>query len=251
MFSSYNPYSLEGKTILLTGASSGIGQATAIECSRLGASVVITGRNEQRLQETLDSMPNKQNHISLVADITTEDGLNHIINSVNQLDGVVLCAGKGLTLPLQFATREKFNEIFEINFFAPIELLRSLYKKKLVNKGTSVVFVSSIGGTRTFQPGNGVYGSSKSAFNAIMKFSAREFSPKRIRVNSVCPGMIETPFIHRGTLTDADFKRDMEKYPLKRYGNPKDIALGIVYLLSDASSWMTGQSLVIDGGLTL
>ena len=251
MNTQYNPYSLDGKTILLTGASSGIGKATAIECSKLGATVIITGRNEQRLQETLDGMPNKGKHNSIVADITTEDGLEHIINSVNQLDGVVLCAGKGLTLPLQFATREKFNEIFEVNFFAPVELLRILYKKKKLNKGASVVFVSSIGGTRTALPGNGVYGASKSAFNTIMKFSAREFSQKKIRVNSVCPGMVDTPFIHRGTLTDDDFKQDMEKYPLKRYGNPKDIALGIVYLLSDASSWMTGQSLVIDGGLTM
>ena len=246
-----NPFSLEGKTILVTGASSGIGQATAIECSKLGAAVVITGRNEQRLQETLEGISNKDKHVSLVADITTEGGLSHIINSVNHLDGVVLCAGKGLTLPLQFATREYFNDIFEINFFAPVELLRNLYKKKLLNLEASVVFVSSIGGNRIALPGNGVYGASKSAFNTIMKFSAREFSQRRIRVNSVCPGMVDTPFIHRGTLTDEDFKRDMEKYPLKRYGNPKDIALGIIFLLSDASSWMTGQSLVIDGGLTL
>ena len=251
MGADYNPFSLENKNILLTGASSGIGQTTAIECSKLGANVFITGRNEQRLKETLNNMRNSERHTSIISDITTEEGLIHIVNSVHDLDGVVLCAGKGLTLPLQFATREKFNEIFEINFFAPVELLRLLYKKRKLKKEASVVFVSSIGGTRCFLPGNGIYGASKSAFNTIMKFSAREFAQRKIRVNSVCPGMVDTPFIHRGTLTDDDFKQDMEKYPLKRYGIPKDIALGIVYLLSDASSWMTGQSLVIDGGLTM
>lgn len=251
MDTSYNPFSLEGKTILVTGASSGIGRTTAIECSKLGASVIITGRNESRLQNTLNEMSNQERHISILADITTDDGLNHLVNAIDHLGGLVLCAGKGLTLPLQFATREKIDEIFEINFYAPVELLRTLYKKRKLDKEASVVFVASIGGTRSFLPGNGIYGASKSAFNTIMKYSAREYVQRKIRVNSVCPGMVETPFIHRGTLTDEDLKLDMEKYPLKRYGVPTDIALGIVYLLSDASSWMTGQSLVIDGGLTL
>ena len=247
----YNPFSLEGKIILVTGASSGIGRTTAIECSKLGANVIITGRNEQRLQETLSGMINQEKHISLLADITSDDGLNHLLNSIDHLDGLVLCAGKGLTLPMQFATRERIDEIFEINFYAPVELLRVLYKKRKLNKEASVVFVASIGGTRIYRPGNGIYGASKSAFNTIMKFSAREYAQRKIRVNSVCPGMVETPFIHRGTLTDEELKLDMESYPLKRYGVPTDIALGIVYLLSDASSWMTGQSLVIDVGITL
>ena len=251
MDTNYNPYSLDGKKILVTGASSGIGQTTAIECSKMGASVIISGRNEERLQQTLDSMCNKDRHILLIADITTEEGLKHIVNSIDRLDGIVLCAGKGITLPLQFATREKFDEIFEINFFAPVELLRVLYKKKKLNKEASVVFISSIGGTRITRPGNGIYGASKSAFNTIMKFSALEFAPRKIRVNSVCPGMVDTPLIHRGTYTDEDFKNDMELYPLKRYGVPTDIAWGVIYLLSEASSWMTGQSLVIDGGLTM
>ena len=248
---SYNPFSLEGKTILVTGASSGIGQATAVVCSQMGASVIITGRNKERLQETYDEMLPKDGHQQLCADLVTEEGIAELLNSVPKLDGLVLCAGKGLTLPLQFASRDKFNDIFEINFFAPVELLRLLYKKKLLNKEASIVFVSSIGGVRRTLPGNSIYGASKSAFNSIMKYSAREFAQRRIRVNSVCPGMVETPLIHGGTLTSEDFKKDMELYPLKRYGKPLDIANGIIYLLSDASSWMKGQSLVIDGGCTL
>lgn len=248
---SYNPFSLEGKTILVTGASSGIGQATSVSCSKMGASVIITGRNKERLQETYDEMLPNDGHQQLCADLVTEEGIAKLLNSVPKLDGLVLCAGKGVTLPLQFASREKFNDIFEINFFSPVELLRLLYKKKILNKEASIVFVSSIGGVYSSLPGNAVYGASKSALNSIMKYAAREFAQRKIRVNSVCPGMTETPFIHRGTLTDDDFSKDMEKYPLKRYGNPSDIANGILFLLSDASSWMTGQSLVIDGGYTL
>lgn len=248
---SYNPFSLEGKTILVTGASSGIGRATSVSCSKMGASVIITGRNKERLQETYNEMLPNDGHQQICADLVTEEGIAKLLNSVPKLDGLVLCAGKGVTLPLQFASREKFNDIFEINFFSPVELLRLLYKKKFLNKEASVVFVSSIGGVYSSLPGNAVYGASKSALNSIMKYAAREFAQRKIRVNSICPGMTETPFIHRGTLTDDDFSKDMEKYPLKRYGNPSDIANGILFLLSDASSWMTGQSLVIDGGYTL
>lgn len=251
MEGNYNPFSLGGKKILVTGASSGIGRETAISCSKMGAEVIITGRNEERLLLTFKEMFPNNLHQLICADLTTEDGMEHLISALPHLDGVVLCAGKGLTLPLQFATRDKFNDIFEINLFAPVELLRILYKKKLLNKEASVVFVSSIGGICSFMPGNSIYGASKSAFNSIMKYSAREFAQRKIRVNSVCPGMVETPLIHRGTLTSEDFIKDMEQYPLKRYGNPSDIANGIIYLLSNASSWITGQSLVIDGGRSL
>lgn len=246
----FNPFSLEGKIILITGASSGIGRETAVSCSKMGATVIVTGRDKDRLQETFDNLVGV-NHIQILADLTKEEGLSSLISMMSHLDGVVLCAGKGLTLPLQFATREKFNDIFEINFFSPVELLRLLFKKKLLNKEASVVFVSSIGGNGSYNFGNGIYGASKSALNSIMKYAAKEFAQRKIRVNSICPGMTETPFIHRGTLTDDDFSKDKEKYPLKRYGTPTDIANGILFLLSDASSWMTGQSLVIDGGYTL
>ena len=248
MDTNYNPYSLNGKTILVTGASSGIGQTTSIECSKMGASVIITGRNKKRLQETLDNMADADKHTSLLADITTDDGLNHIVNSIQHLDGVVLCAGKGVTIPLQFATREKFNEVFEINFFAQVELLRVLFKKKKLNKEASVVFVSSIGGTRRFLPGNGIYGASKSAVNAIMKYSAREFAPRKIRVNSVCPGMVETPLVSNGMLSIEDIERDKAKYMLKRYGRPEEIAWAVIYLLSDASAWTTCTSIKVMGG---
>ena len=135
----YNPFKLEGKTILVTGASSGIGKQTAIECSRLGAEVIITGRDKTRLQQTYDALePNENGHMQVIADLLNEQDVEKLISEVGSVDGVVLCAGKGLTLPVQFCTREKFDDIFNINFFSPIEVLRLLFKKKKINKGGSV-----------------------------------------------------------------------------------------------------------------
>jgi len=250
MDTNYNPFSLAGKTVLVTGASSGIGRETAIACSRMGASLVITGRDESRLQETgncLQEPPVQQ----IAADLTNTDDVKRLLSLLPPLDGAVLCAGNSTTLPLQFGTREKFDEMFNVNFFAPVELLRLVYKKKILQKGASVVLIASIGGTHSFMPGNGVYGASKAALNSVMKYSAREYASRKVRVNSICPGMVDTPLIHRGTITEEQLAEDAKRYPLGRYGQPEDIANGAIYLLSDASSWLTGHDLVIDGGFSI
>lgn len=246
----YNPFSLTGKTILVTGASSGIGQTTAVVCARMGANVVITGRDAGRLQETASQMENPPAS-SIAADLTVREDVDRLVAALPPLDGAVLCAGNSTTLPLQFGSREKFDEMFNINFFAPVELLRLIYKKKILQKGASVVLIASIGGTHSFMPGNGVYGASKAALNSVMKYAAREYASRRIRVNSICPGMVDTPLIHRGTITEEQLAEDAKRYPLGRYGKTEDIANGAVYLLSDASSWLTGHDLVIDGGFSI
>lgn len=245
----YNPFSLEGKTILVTGASSGIGKATAIECSKMGARVIITGRNEERLRETFESLKG-ENHTSIIADLTHQGEIESLVQNTGKIDGLVLCQGRSRSLPVLFSTREKFDEIYDVNFFSPIELLRLLAKKKCLHTESSVVFIVSIGGTGCWTPGNAIYGSSKAALKSMVQYFAVELAPKKIRVNGICPGMVETPLIHHGTLTQEQLDEDRDKYPLKRYGQPIDIANGAVYLLSGASSWLTGQSIVIDGGLT-
>ena len=247
---SYNPFLLEDKTVLVTGASSGIGQETAIQCSKLGAKVIITARNKERLEETLSQMEG-EGHTMVIAELTQQEELENLVGSIDTLNGLVLCAGKGMTSPFPYSTRDKYNSIFEVNFFAPVELLRLLVKKKKMVKESSVVFVSSIGGLSSFSLGNGIYGASKAALNSTMKFCARELASKKIRVNSVNPGMVNTKLIVGGAISEEQHKLDMEKYPLKRYGEPQDIAYGIIYLLSNASSWVTGHSLVIDGGVTI
>ena len=250
MEATFNPFSLEGKTILVTGASSGIGRETAIACSRMGAAVAITARDAGRLQATAQQLATPPAAM-VTADLTDGDQVKQLLAALPPLDGAVLCAGNSTTLPIQFGTREKFDEMFDVNFFAPVELMRMLFKKKLLQKGASVVLLASIGGTHSFMPGNGVYGASKAALNSVMRYAAREFSPRRIRVNSICPGMVDTPLIHRGTITEEQLAEDAKKYPLGRYGRPDDIANGAIYLLSDASSWLTGHDLVIDGGFSI
>ena len=247
----YNPYSLEGKTILITGASSGIGAATAIECSKMGAKLVLTARNKDRLQSILDQLDG-EGHSYVLAELTKQDEVEALVGSLSKINGAVLCAGIGYTLPFPFCSRQKMDEVFDINFFAPIELLRLLVKKKKMETLSSVVFVSSVGGLNVFYVGNSIYGAAKGALNSMMKQTALELSAKQIRVNSVNPGMVKTKLIHEGmSITEEQLKEDEKRYPLGRYGEPEDIAKGIIYLLSDASCWMTGQGLVLDGGLSL
>ena len=125
MDTNYNPFSLSGKTVLVTGASSGIGQETAIQCSKLGAHVVITARNEERLKETFSRLVG-DGHQLFLADLTNQDDLGKMVEELHNLHGLVLCAGKGMTSPFTFSTRDKFDDVFNVNFFAPVELLRLL-----------------------------------------------------------------------------------------------------------------------------
>jgi len=248
----YNPFSLEGKTVLVTGASSGIGQATAIECSRMGATVFITGRDEARLNSTFQQLEGTERcHRQITADLTRQEELENLVTQTDQIDGLVLCAGKGGLAPFSFSSPEKFHDIFSVNLFSTVEFLRLLYKKKKIKNEGSVVFIASISGVSNFAVGHTIYGASKAALNATMKYCANEFAAKKIRVNSITPGMVQTPLINNGTYTEEQRLEDISKYPLKRYGKPEDIANGVIYLLSGASSWVTGTTLVIDGGISI
>lgn len=247
---SYNPYSLEGKTILVTGASSGIGKATAIECSKLGARVVITGRDEARLQQTLSSLEG-EGHVVIAADLGEDDGIRFLVERVPVLNGIVHAAGISDTVLFQFLKKERLENIFNINFFAPVVLSQLLLKKKLLQKGGSIVFLSSIDGPVTAHIGNSMYSATKGALSAMMQNMSIELASKGIRVNAVLPGMTETPLIHNDDITQEQLNKDMELYPLKRYADPREIAWAIIYLLSDASTFTIGANLVVDGGFTV
>jgi NAD(P)-dependent dehydrogenase (short-subunit alcohol dehydrogenase family) len=248
---SYNPFTLEGKTILITGASSGIGKATALECSELGANVVITGRNEERLLDTYNKLNTSigQNHKMIVADLSNEEGILDLISELPMLDGVSSNAGISKTLLIKFIKQDSLENIWNVNTASHVNLAKLLFKKKKLNQNSSYVFTASIGGTTNFAPGNSVYGMSKAAINSFMKFCAVEFSPRMIRCNSVCPGMIVTPMTQDASaFGEEDYEKDAEKYLLKRYGRPEEVARTIIFLLSDASSFITGTSIVVDGG---
>ncbi len=250
MTSPYNPFSLVGKTILVTGATSGIGRATAIECSKMGATIILTGRNEIRLSETLNLLEGN-NHIKISADLCDEEKRSKLVNMISKIDGLVHAAGKVKTLPFQFLNKVSITDTFEINFIAPTLLTQQLIKTKKINEGGSIVFISSINGPTIASVGHSAYAASKGAISAVVKNIAIEVASKHIRVNGILPGMTETPLIHRDAITDEQLEVDRKNYPLKRYGEPKEIAFAAIYLLSDASAWVTGTNLIIDGGFTL
>ena len=245
-----NPFSLEGKTILVTGASSGIGRATAIACSQMGAVVVVTGRNESRLQETLDALEGS-GHQMIVADIANDDQIDYLVDQIPAINGLVNNAGITETCPTQFIKRDKLNRVMEVNTIAPILLTQRILKKKKIGKGGSIVFTCSISGTCVCGGGNVLYSASKGAIHGFMKNAALDLAHKGIRVNDVCPGMIDTHILDAGTISEEQLEIEAQRYPMKRFGKPEEVAYGIIYLLSDASSFVTGSSIVIDGGFTL
>ncbi len=247
-----NPFTLEGKTILITGGAGGIGSATARSCVLLGARVILTDIREDALAVVLASLPDSltgEPHLSFTADLTDAKQLAALVDFCPQLDGLVCNAGVMKLTLTQFITEEELTRIQKINLNAPILLTRSLLKKKKINRGGSVVFTASAAGVFRVSPGNGIYATTKCGIDAFMRTVALEYGPKGIRCNSVNPGMVETALI--GSFTEEQKERERLNYPLRRFAQPEDIANGIAFLLSDASSFVTGTALKIDGGMTL
>ena len=242
-----NPFSLAGKTILVTGASSGIGQEIALQCSKSGAKIILTARNVSRLEDAKNMLIG-DGHISIEADISTMEGISKLIDQLPDLDGVVHSAGILKRLPLKFINDSNLVELMRINFFAPALLTKQLYKKKMLTSGASLVFISSVASSfASF--GNIMYMSSKGALNSFVKGIAFELSSSGIRANAIQPGMVKTNLT--SAIPDDEIAKDIARYPLGRYGLPEEVAYAAIYLLSDATKWMTGSILTIDGGLTL
>lgn len=243
-----NPFSLIGKTILVTGASSGLGAAAAIECSKSGATLVITGRNLERLNNTFNQLEGS-NHIQLSFDLTVKESIDELANALPPLDGLALCAGITKTIPVKFISNESIDEIFQTNVLSSMQLIQKLLKKKKINKDGSIVFISSIS-TAYADKGNSIYAASKGAINSFSKVLALELASQRITSNCIQPGMVPSGMLASGVVTEEQLLEEKIKYPLG-FGEPNDIANGIIYLLSDAAKWVTGSILTIDGGVTL
>ena len=245
----YNPYTLAAKTVLITGASSGIGRATAIECAKLKATCVLCGRNELRLQETLNSLEGN-GHIAISADLLTDEGIRTIVEKTPVLDGVVCNAGINLMSPIHFLKSEELDIVFRTNTLAPMALINALLRKKRINSQASLVFTSSMDAVNP-DAGSSAYAASKAALASFMRSCAKELAPRKIRSNAIQPGLVETSMMHNGFVTDEDLEKHKEYYLLKRYAQPEEIAWSIIYLLSDASRFVTGSILTIDGGATI
>lgn len=239
-------YNLEGKTILVTGASSGIGRGIAVCSSQAGANVVIVGRNEAKLNATLEQMKGKGHEI-IICDLSNTESLKTIVAQLPQFDGIVHCAGIGQRIPAKMLTESDVDKVMNINFKAPVLLQSELLQQKKVKKGASIVFIASIA---SWSPsvGNSVYSASKGAIISYANCLSLELAPRLIRVNCISPAMVWTDLIKDDGVTEEQLRDDEQKYPLKRYGTPEDIANLAVYMLSDANTWMTGSNVKISGG---
>ena len=246
-----NPFNIEGKTIIVTGATSGIGRATAVACAQLGANVVLTGRNVSRLEETLSLMSDVCKHLIIPADLTDEAQVQTLLERVPAVDGVACCAGVAEMKPFAFVTDEDVERVFKVNCFAPVMLVNKLLKAKKLNKGGSVVFVSSVDGPKIVHAGNSVYSGSKSALVGLARNMAIDLASKKIRVNCVLPGTTDTPMIRTENVTEEMLAETAKAFPLKRFAQPEEIANAIIFLLSDAASFVTGTELTVDGGYSI
>lgn len=242
----FNPFSLEGKTVLVTGASSGIGQGIAVSCSKMGARVMVNARNEQRLQQTL-TLLDGEGHEMLTCELTDHEAIVSMVGKLPKLDGVVHCAGIGDRTLCKNIVEADVDKMMSANFKAPVMLQTEILRQKKINKGSSIIFVASIA-NESPSIGNALYSASKGALISYANCLQLELAPRQVRVNCISPAMVWTDLIFKGGVTEEELKMDEQKYPLKRYGKPDDIANLAVYLLSDASAWMTGSNVRITGG---
>lgn len=240
-----SPFSLVGKTILVTGASSGIGRGIAVACARMGANVIVTARNLVRLQETLAAMSGDK-HAIIIADLIDEVQRKHLVEQLPVLDGIVHCAGVGSRVPCKNIEQSDIDYVMQPNFMAPVLLQTELLSAKKITKSASIVFIASRAADMP-SVGNAVYSASKGAIISYAKCLALELAPRKVRVNCICPAMVWTDLALTGASREQ-LEEAEQKYPLKRYGQPEDVAYLAVYMLSDASSWMTGSCVDITGG---
>lgn len=241
---------LSSKTILVTGASAGIGRSIAINCASQGAVLLLTGRSISGLNETLLLLEGN-NHSVFQADLSSIEDIERLVNHLPILDGVVCNAGIASPKLLQFYEKNEIDNMINVNAISSINLLRLLTIQRKISKKASVVFISSINGNKCTYIGSTIYAASKSMISGFMKALALELAPKKIRINSIEAGMIKTDLLKNSAISSDDLEIDMAKYPLKRYGTPQDVANLTLFLLSDESEWMTGSNVVLDGGYTL
>lgn len=249
----YNPFTLEGKTILVTGASSGIGRQCAVDCSKMGAKVIAVGRNQERLNSVISKMGGLG--ISYSFDLAQTDGISELISDIvskyGKLDGFIHAAGIEVTNPVKLSKTTDYESLFRVNCMSAFEIVKNLCGIKTFNKGGSIVLISSISGVIA-RKGLSAYAASKGALMSAARVMALEMASREVRVNTISPGTILTPMMQKAldAMNEEDRKKRIDGFPLG-LGETTDISNACIFLLSDASRWITGQNIVVDGGFTI
>jgi NAD(P)-dependent dehydrogenase (short-subunit alcohol dehydrogenase family) len=251
---SFNPFTLTGKRVLVTGASSGLGQAIALACAKMGAELLVTGRDQARLAQTLEQLQviSALPHQAVVADLTQASEREALVNAVGaEIHGLVHSAGISRLCPVRMMSEAHLREVQSINVDAPLLLTQALLKRNLVGVQGSILFIASIA-AHIGVAGVGAYSGTKAALIAISRCLAMEVVKRRIRVNCLCPALVETPLLDATMQAIGADSTDKQRsyYPLG-FGKPEDVANAALFMLSDGSRWITGVDLVMDGGLTI
>ncbi len=249
----FNPFSLSDKLVLITGASSGIGRQCAISCSKMGALVVLFGRDKDRLKETRSVMLNNESHLIYCIDLTEYENVGRIIENIviqnGRISGLINCAGISTTLPFNSLNPERIEHFFRTNVMSAVSMTKYVVKAAHFSEsGGSVIFISSVMGS-VGATGKTLYSMTKGSINSLVKSLALELAPKKIRVNSISPGVVKTPMSNNSVynMDGKSMSRVQIQHPLG-IGLPEDIANACIFLLSDASRWVTGSNLIVDGG---
>lgn len=251
----FNPFSLEGKVIVISGAASGIGRQCAINCSKMAAKLILLDLNAEGLEQTMAMVERPEDHFSTAVNLTdyerVPDVIKEAVAKVGRITGLLNCAGISTTLPLNVAKPDVLDKFFHVNVYTAYFLAQTVCKVGNFSKeGGSIVFFSSAAG-QFGETCKSIYGMTKGALYSCAKSLACELARKNIRVNSISPGVIVTP-INKNLphIADPEQRKQTEALHLLGLGNPEDIANACIYLLSDASRWVTGSNLVVDGGYT-
>lgn len=247
-----NPFSINNKKLLITGATSGIGKAMAIEFSNLGAQLILVGRNSDKLTTLIEELKNKGIHSSVNIDFSDINSIKEGIEKIPKIDGLIHSAGIVDVSPLAFQKDEAIFAMIDINLKGSIYITKCLLRQKKLLSNASLVFLSSINGLGIGVSGFVTYSSTKGAISSMVKSLAVELAPK-YRVNCIAPGMVETPMktYIQDVISSENIEKDKDSYPMKNYLSPSDIVNVAIFLLSSASRFITGTTLVVDGGRSI
>jgi NAD(P)-dependent dehydrogenase (short-subunit alcohol dehydrogenase family) len=250
-----DPFNLQGKNIIVTGASSGIGRQCAVSCSYMGARVILLGRDLDRLNETLAKMDIPSHHMMFAVDLIdyekVKETVEIIVGKIGKIDGLINCAGISTTLPFNMGNPEKMDEFFRANVYSAMNLTRLVTRKSIISEeGSSIIFISSVMGT-VGENGKSLYSMTKGALLSGARSLAIELASRNIRVNCISPGVVDSPMSKSAVYSrnEESLNKIRGLHPLG-LGQPEDVANACIYLLSDASRWVTGTNLNVDGGYT-